>query len=141
MRYNRQGRRNLPGLGLDGLGELAVLAGSNAIKVIANILRKLEGARVALVERREERRKKAACWLLRLFDRDRALCDADEAVPRLVQLTRLLFDRRIEACEVKCSIASIATEQIAAAATRRAEVVVLGALQGVSDVVLRWECA
>lgn len=135
-RWSRQGWRNLPGLGLDGLGELAILAGGNSIEVVANVLRQLERARVALVERGKERRKKAACWLLGLFDRDRALCDADKAVPRLIQLTRLLLDRRIEACEVECTIASIAAEQIAAAATRRAEVVVLGALECVSDDVL-----
>lgn len=128
--------RKLPSLGLDGFGELAIFARGNTIEVVANILRELKGSRVALVERVEERRKKTASRLLRLLDRDRTFCDANEAVPRLIQLARLLSDGRIQACEVECTIASVAAKEQAAAATRRAEVVVFGTLECVSDIVL-----
>lgn len=108
---------NIPSLGLDGLGEFTIPGRSHAFKVVPDILRQGKSLWILLVERVEERRKKATSRLFRLLCRNRALCNADEAEPGLAKLTTLILDGWIKTREVKCSIASIAAQKEATAVT------------------------
>ena len=80
---------------------------------------------IAPLQATEERCKQTAVDLLRLVCGEWPFAHADVAIPRLVQLTRILVERWIQACEVKGAIAPVATQQEATGATSGAEVVVL----------------
>ena len=128
---------SLPRARVDRLDEGAILVRGDALKVISDGLRKLEVGWIPLSQTAEEWRKQAAGDFVRLIRGDGPLGHADEAEPRLVQLARIIIQRRIQAGKVKGAVAAIAAEQETAAATGRAEVVVFRELLVVRQIMSR----
>jgi hypothetical protein len=103
------------------LYKLAILSGSNTIKVVANLLREQEIGWISLVQVGEQRCKEAtrlSLWLC-------AFGNASETVPRLEQLRCILSQGWIKAAKVERSIAAITAKKITASVASCAKVVVV----------------
>jgi len=101
---------------------------------VSDVFWKSVGDRILLVEIAEYLAEQAVVGLFRLHPGNRTPCHTADAEPGLVQFARFLVKRRVETREVERPVASVATEQVATAAARRAKVVVFGKLKTLAQV-------
>lgn len=112
--------------GGDGLDEVAISICAGAVEMIAYVLGKLEKGGEFALEVVEGGCEQAARLLLALRRSRKILTHG--TIPWLIQLLGVFSEGRVDTFEVKGTVASVTAEQIAAAATCGAKVVVLSVL-------------